>query len=457
MAKVFPFKPLTYDPVKAGALEKVVTQPYDKISGGMQERYYAANEFNLVRIILGKQFPSDTEIDNVYTRAGKYFREWIALGVLRQGDRPGFYAYSQEYELPGSPGTRLTREGFIGLGLLEDYSSGIVYPHEQTLSGPKEDRLKLLRQTRAHFGQIFMLYSDPRHATDALLKEVSSRKPDIRVVDEFEVVHSLWRIEDPGMLHAIQRQMEDMQLIIADGHHRYETALNFRDECRASRSDPGSRSPAGEPASFEKVMMTFINMENPGLTILPTHRLVSNLPGFGMKDFLMRLQEFFSLVGFKFFTPQERETKFQEFRHELREVGKDVRTLGLRVAGTPNFYLLKLKGTLNLQRLLPEVPELQRGGDVVLLHKIILEKCLGISDEEVRSEKHIRYVREFEEASQAIEKGEAQLAFFLNPTPIEQVREIAFAGQRLPQKSTDFYPKLLSGLTIYRLDEQDPG
>ncbi len=448
MARVYPFRAWMYDPAQVGDLSTVLTQPYDKITAEMQERYYAAGEFNLARIIRGKTFPTDTAEANVYTRAHEAFQDWIHRGILRRLDAPAFFAYFQEFEAPDSPGIRRVRQGLIGLGKLEDYSSGIVFPHEHTLSAPKEDRLNLLRRTRAHFGQIFMLYSDPTRAVDRLLREKSeSAPPRVRVVDEYGVVHSLWPIQDAPAIQAIQQAMRDQRLIIADGHHRYETALRFRDECRADAA-----SSAGDLNAPDQVMMTFVNMDSEGLTVLPTHRLVDNLPDFDFKEFIVKAQQLFNLTGFKFFTLDEKQRKFREFLHELREVGAVIPTIGLRAAGTSNFYLMKLKGTLNLSQLLPEVSERQRALDVVILHKVILERCLGISAEDIRAEKNLRYVREAAEALAGVDHQEAQLCFFLNPTPISQVREIAIAGEQLPQKSTDFYPKMLSGLTIYPLD-----
>lgn len=447
MPKIFPFAALTYDPRKVGGLDKVVTQPYDKISDEMRERYYAASPFNLTHIIRGKTLPTDNDAENVYTRAARYLSEWRASGILHASERPALFAYFQDYEIPGLPGVRKVRKGFIGLGKIEDYSAGVVFPHEQTLSTPKEDRLRLLRATRTHFGQIFMLYSDPEAIVDSLLDPVAADDALIQVTDEYGAVHTVWRIEDPDLVTEIQRQMADKKLIIADGHHRYETALTFRNECRQA----GRQRPEETPG-YEKVMMTFVNMESSGLTILPAHRLMVNFPNFEMKSFIQRAQELFNLAGFKFFTPDEKRDKLEEFRQELREVGQVIPTIGLRVAGTSNFYLMKLKSTLNLQELLPGFSERQQKLDVVILHKLILERCLGISEEDVRAERYLRYVREFEAGLEAVDKNEAQMCFFLNPTRIEQVRDIALAGERLPQKSTDFYPKLLSGLTLYSLD-----
>ncbi|MDD5544483.1 MAG: DUF1015 domain-containing protein [Acidobacteriia bacterium] len=446
MARIAPFRALMYDPHLVGDLAQVVTQPYDKISDAMRERYYAANEYNLVRIILGKSLPNDSEHTNVYTRGQEYLNDWIASGVLKRIPKPAFFAYDQTYEVPGEPAVYRTRKGLIGLGHLEDYSSGTVFPHEDTLSGPKEDRLRLLRATRTHFGQIFMLYSDPAHSVSAALQPLRQEKPPLEITDEYRVKHSLWPVEEASLIQSLQKVFAHKQLIIADGHHRYETTLNFRNECRANMGTTGPDAP------HEWVMMTFINLDDEGLTILPTHRLVVNLPKFDMKEFIVRAQELFNLVGFKFFSQEEKHRKFEEFRRELKWVGEVTPTLGLRAATTSNFYLMKLKATVNLQALLPELSEGQRKLDVIILHRLILEHCLGITVEDVRAEKYIRYVREMEAGLEAVDQKKAQMCFLLNPTRIDQVRDIALAGGRLPQKSTDFYPKLLSGLTMYSLD-----
>src|SRR5579884_2848160 len=225
MARVFPFQPYRYAP-KAGPADNLVTQPYDKISPAMQARYLALSPHNLVRIILGERFEGDGAGNNVYTRAAQYLNDWIQDGILQRDPTPSFYAYTQEFEVPDT-GERLTRKGFIGLGAVEDYSQGTVHRHEQTLSGPKQDRMELLRHTHAHFGQIFMLYPDAELSVDRLLEEETTREPDATVLDEDDAVHRLWRVSDPAKTAGIQRHMADKKLLIADGHHRYETALAF--------------------------------------------------------------------------------------------------------------------------------------------------------------------------------------------------------------------------------------
>lgn len=411
MAKIYPFRGLRYAPGKV-PIEKVVTQPYDKISKEMQDRYYASHPNNIIRIVLGKTSPEDSATDNVYTRAAQYLKEWRAAGALEQLAEPAFFAYFQRFTIPGTSEVRV-RKGFVGLGRLEDYSKKIVFPHERTLTGPKKDRLELLRHTRTHFEQIFMLYDDSAQRTDRALEEVSARKADIQVDDEFGVQHTLWVVMDPKIVAFIQNEMDDKKLIIADGHHRYETALAYRDEMR------------GEKGS-DRMPMTFFNMSRPALTILPTHRVVSNLPGFDPKILFERAAEFFDSA--------------------------DGDGIIIRVFTDGKLSSLRLKSTLNLGELMPDLSEKQRTLDVVVLHRLLLEKCLGITEEAVKKESHLTYVRESEAALKAVREGRAQVAFLLNPTRLEQMRDIAYEGNVMPQKSTDFYPKVLSGLMMYSLD-----
>src|ERR1700689_466647 len=218
MAKIFPFQPYRYGP-SAGPLSSLVTQPYDKITPEMQARYLALSPFNLVRVILGERLASDSPAGNAYTRAAGYLKDWIARGTLVREAEPCLFAYFQDFQVPDT-GERLSRRGFIGLGGVEDYSAGVVYRHEQTLSGPKRDRLELLRHTHAHFGQIFMLYPDPQREIDRLLEESARVQPTAAVTDEYGAEHRVWKISDPARIEAIRGLMDDKKLLIADGHHR---------------------------------------------------------------------------------------------------------------------------------------------------------------------------------------------------------------------------------------------
>jgi uncharacterized protein (DUF1015 family) len=406
LATVKPFQPFRYT-AKAGDPANLLTQPYDKISPQMHARYLAASPYNLVRIILGEKREFDNETENVYTRAAHYLDDWIREGVLAQDAAPGFYAYSQEFAVPDS-GERLTRQGFIGLGKLEDYSANVVYRHEQTLTGPKKDRRELLNHTLGHFGQIFMLYPDPAGSVDAILSGASTGTPILDVLDEYGARHCQWAIADAAQAAAIQSLMSDKKLLIADGHHRYETALAY------SKDHPEA----------QYVMMTFVNMHAPGLKILATHRVLHGIDPAGFHD---RAKEHWSATAL----------------HSVEELKKALSVLS---PSTVRIGIVTGAGQHLLER--PRV-----GGelDVPVLHQDILGRLLGIGEQDVREEKHIKYVRGIDAAVAEVREGDAEVAFILEPTPIDDMARIAFAGGVMPQKSTDFYPKLLSGVTIYKL------
>jgi uncharacterized protein (DUF1015 family) len=423
MANVYPFRGLRYAPDKV-RIESVVTQPYDKISKEMQERYYDLDPHNIIRIILGKAGESDSAENNVYTRAADYLRDWRAAGIFQPLDAASFLVYFQKFTIPGTTEARV-RKGFIGLGRLEDYSRKIVFPHERTLSGPKQDRLQLLRHTRTHFEQIFMLYEDPEQRIDKSMDEIAQRSPDIEATDEFGVTHLLWIENRPKLLDFIQTEMEGKKLIIADGHHRYETALAYRDEMRATGVGNSSH------AAHERMPMTFFNMNSPGLTILPTHRVLSRLSDFSAAAMLQKAAECFDVSD----APSDSEG----FRAALKKSGDSRITIGACTAERQVLLALKPSFSISL--------------DVVALHQLLIERCLGISEEAVKKESYIAYLRDFAAAVDAVRNGSAQVAFLLNPTRIEQMREIAYRGEVMPQKSTDFYPKVLSGLIMYSLDE----
>lgn len=448
MAQVFPFRAYRYKPGVA-PFERVLTQPYDKISPAMQEKYYAADQHNLITVEKGRVYPNDSRENNVYTRAASALREWINKGAVEQDAVPAFYAYTQEYGVPGSDLKR-TRRGFIGAGKLEEYSAGVIFRHEQTLSGPKADRLELLRNTRTHTGQLFMLYSDPHLRVDQILKETEgSGPPATQMTDEYGVVHRLWPISDQGKIEAIQQHMAEQKLVIADGHHRYETSLNFRNEMR---TQAGKIVP---DAAYERSMMTFINTQSEGLTILPTHRVVANLPDFSFSAVLRFLEPWFSSEIISFQNEEERRQAREKFLSKLT-AGKAERTIGaypIADGGRGAFYLLRLRPGADLSQLLPGLSANQRELDVVLLHQGILEPALGITPHAVASEANLSYEREAGAAIEAVDKGSAQVAFLLNPVGIELMMRVATAGEVMPQKSTDFYPKLLSGITMYRMEE----
>jgi uncharacterized protein (DUF1015 family) len=412
MAKILPFQAYRYTQ-KAGPPGDLVTQPYDKISPEMRARYLSLSPYNLVRVILGERFPSDSDADNVYTRAARFLNDWISSGILAQEAEPALFACFQEFSCPDT-GERLLRKGFIGLGAVEDYAEGTVYRHEETLSGPKLDRLELLRHTRAHAGQLFMLYPDPRGEIDGILDGVAQAAPLLEVADEYQAIHRLWKISDPELIARIQDLMSDRRLLIADGHHRYETALAFRNQ-----------NPDLEGA--RKVMMTFVNMHSDGLRILATHRVLHSLARFDAGAFLDAAGQRFRLEPLG--SPEALRRAWAEQPGEAIRIG------------------VALAGGLSLL----EAPREPGVLDVRFLHQAVLGDLLGLDEADIREQRHLRYVRGLDAALEQVRSGAAQVAFLLQPVAVSEVARIAFGGGVMPQKSTDFYPKLLSGLTIYRV------
>lgn len=432
MADIRPFRALRYNLQRVSA-SQVVTQPYDKITPKMQEKYYAASPYNLIRIILGLRQDGDNQVESVYTRAADFARKWRDEGLLQFDNEPSIYAYSQTFKAPGG-GKSFQRRGFIALGRVEDYSAKVVYRHEQTLAKPKADRLDLLRATRTHYEQLFLLYEDSGEI-DALL--ATPNEPTIDVTDEYGVVHRVWQFSDIHVLNSVRKKMKDKKLVIADGHHRYETALNYRDERRAKS---GARNPE---APYEFVMMTFVNMNDPGLLVLPTHRVVHSLKSFSFETFKNSSSELFQV--------EELDPGMDSARAAalLSERGrKGMALLGL----TANRALLLHSPKPSTSKYLAGLSARQQSLDVVQLHKCLLEGVLKLSEESIRNQQNLSYLREASEAIEQVRQGKANLAFLMNPCPVQTVRDVAFAGEVMPQKSTDFYPKLLSGLAAYALE-----
>jgi uncharacterized protein (DUF1015 family) len=419
MAKVFPFQPYRYTP-KAGAAADLVSQPYDKIPDELQQQYYNASPYNVIRFIKGRPEASDNGTNNVYTRAAKTLEQWIAEGILAQDAEPGFYPYFQQFEHPDT-GETLVRKGFIGLFQLEEYEARVMHRHELTHSGPKLDRLQLSRHTHASFEQLFTLYDDPDFVIDGHLDESAKTEP-LLTANEGSIVHRVWRISDPAAVAEIQAAMDDKKLLMADGHHRYETALTF---FRENPSLPGAR----------KVMMTFVNMRGSGLVVLATHRILDGLPGFDAAALLERAKESFNV---------ERLDSPEALQNKLDAAPADASAIGGVFANAPGAYVFTARDRA------AGANATAASLDVAVLHQQLLGKALGISEEDVRELKNIRYVRGFQPAVEEVRSGNAQAAFLLRPVEADKVAEIAFAGGVMPQKSTDFYPKLLSGLTMYR-------
>jgi uncharacterized protein (DUF1015 family) len=472
MARIYPFRALRYNPAVA-RVEDCVTQPYDKITPSMQAAYYARSPYNLVRIILGlPELFDEPGVNDIYTRAARDFAEWRRSGVLAPEPEPCLFAYAQRFTVPGT-GQTVERRGLIALGAVSPYSEGIVFRHEQTHTRARTDRLNLLRATRAHFGQIFMLYADPAFTVESLLFAASGEAesiPEIDVTDEFGVQHRVWKIDEPSIINKVQSALADKKLIIADGHHRYETALAYAAEHAPARSTGGpdgasaasseagtQAAPGGSttpPYPEAAVMMTLVNMEtppdqSPGLHILPTHRIVRGLPSFDAAALPQKLKQLCTRVEPIAVDPGNA-TALLIALQQATEAAPTFATVLLAV--TRNAVWALTIDSAERDRALPDVPPRRRRLDMVVLHEGILAQVLGVSGDAVKAGEYVTYAREAADALAPVLSGDAQIAFLVHPVTLEQLRSNTFAGEVMPQKSTDFYPKLLSGLAIYALD-----
>jgi uncharacterized protein (DUF1015 family) len=425
----------------------VVTQPYDKIDTAMQDRYYAASPYNLIRVILGRKFLTDTEDGpNVYTRAAATLNDWRNEGILTEEAEPALYGYSQTYTVPGTSEVR-ERRGFIGLGQLHDYADKVVYRHEQTFPRHKSDRLALFKATRAYCEQIYMLYSDPTFTAEKAIFERGAA-PDLEITDEYNVLHRVWKLTDPSLITQVLSAMSARWLLIADGHHRYETSTTYMHERAAELGIDEKAEPkldgAGlpQPAFPEQaMMMTFVNMEAPGITILPTHRVASGLADFTTASFLEAAKSWLNIEELaKSSTPEALTQKLAA-------------TTGVAfIAHTADGNYLLTPKPEAIAPLLANLSPRQATLDVTQLHKVVIEKLLGLDEETVRAGNNIRYYREASESVDRVLSSKADVAFLIKPVTLDQMKDISLNLEVMPQKSTDFYPKLLSGLAMYTLD-----
>lgn len=472
--RIYPFRALRYNTGKV-SLEKVVTQPYDKISPAMQQGYYDASPYNLVRVILGKRFDADTDTENVYTRAAADLKKWREEGVLAEENEPAIYGYAQRYTVPGTDEVR-ERRGFICLGHLYDYDQHVVYRHEQTLAKPKSDRLNLFKATRTYCEQIYMLYSDPSFSVEKLIfgnaGGQATTPPDQSVTDEYGVVHMLWKVTDPHVLSLIVGAMQDKKLIIADGHHRYETSTAYARERAAElglpdstrpvaheTESPSNRADEGEallpkPAFPEAaMMMTLVNMDAPGITILPTHRVVFGLKNFSVAEFLKKAEPYFEVKKLETAAKSEGNTDAEalDSAKEILAPLNATNGTAMIAATAEGNYLLTAKPEA-IKQALEGISPKQQQLDVVQLHALVLEKLLGLTQESIRQQENLRYLRSASDAVAQVAKGEADVAFLIKPVTLDQLKDVSLSLEVMPQKSTDFYPKLLSGLAFYALD-----
>lgn len=435
MVDILPFRGVRYDPAPAGGdLSKLVAPPYDVISPAEQAALYEKHPANVVRLILGRE-------GDKYAQAARLFREWLASGVLKADDEPALYVYHQTFDDPATGEPAPERIGLICLLKLEDYRTGRVLPHEKTLTGPKTDRLELLRATEAQFESIYGLYPDPDRAVESFLREYDDRETVIERVDALiGSSHRIERITDSNA-HAVLRDLlADAPVFIADGHHRYETALTYRDEVRAAHPDVTEDTLI--PADY--ILITLTAFEDEGLLVLPTHRLVRNVPNERIAALPDALAARFTLSG------SAPDTVEAEIAAQAA-AGK----VAFGVVLPPNQVHLAVLNEAADEAAGPGSPSAERL-PVSLLGSLILDGCLGIDAAAVAAGGQVSYTRESAEAIRAVEHGESQAAFLLGRPTVGEIKDVSLAGDVMPQKSTFFFPKLLSGLVLRDLKADDP-
>ena len=442
MAIVSPFRGIHYDVGKVGDLSEVVAPPYDVISPEEQNQLHLRNLRNIVWIDFGLEEEDDGPSENKYTRAAGYYRLWQSEGTLVRDAAASLYYYEQEFSLPGRGVT--VRKGFLGALRLSDFGEGKVFPHEKTHSRPKEDRLSLMRATQAHMSPIFALYSDPADQVASALIGKVRRAPDFLATDDLGVKHRVWTVDDPTVLAAIARQMSDKKIFIADGHHRYETALAFRDEMRKKH---GMR----EEAAYEHVLMFLCNMDDEGIVILPTHRGVHSLAGFTEDSFAETVRSVLPM--------ETRKGSPEDAMRAVATAGREGKAIAWS-AGGDRFHLITFPDFPRFcEERLSGFPDSLRMLDVVMLHGFLFEQILGITPEAVTAGQHVKYYKDPAIAAADLAGGSIQAVFFLNPVTVEEFRDVCLSGHVCPQKTTFFYPKILTGLLIHsaRGDETLPG
>lgn len=441
MVNISPFRGLRYNPNLSCDLSMVVSAPYDRIDDDAQDAYYELSPYNVVRIIRGLHTDRDHAGNNVYTRANCYKQTWLAEGALLQDPEPVLYVLEQQFSTPD--GEMHIRRGLTAALRLTRFEEGEVLPHEHTLRGPKVDRLNLTVATETSWGHIFLLYPDEMSSVNGLLQPfLDSHMPAIvqDQVVEPDVEQNFWVVNDPEVVNGVVDAMQSLgPVIIADGHHRYETALGYRDDMREQHPD------APHDAAFNYVLATFVSMSDPGLVVLPTHRLIHSYDAMSSQALIQALTPTFEV---------ETMSDYQTLRGAMADADSEHPRFGLYDG---RYLLLTLKRYDEVERLVPNRDPNFQHLDVTVLHELVLEHVMGLSKESVARRENINYLRDVDAGMEAVDVGEANFLFMLNPTRMNQIQACTEAGERMPQKSTDFYPKVISGMVALPLERTIDG
>ncbi len=440
MAKIIPFRGILYNPDKIQDISKVMTPPFDVISKQEQDEYYESHPQNMIRLILGRTTENDTSDNDWHTRAADSLSQWVSDDILVQDDLQSFYLTSVEFPMENR---MVTRFGMIALVGLEPFENGIVLPHERTFSRVKSERLELMKKCHTNFSPIFSLYSDDNGILNTVKSAIDGKTPDMDFTDNFDHRHKLWRVTDPDVHKYVTEAMKDKRIFIADGHHRYETALNYKrwvSETNSGFSD-------NHPANY--VMMYLCSMEDPGMVILPAHRLLMDVPSSKISELTENARIYFDIQLFSF-----EENGYEKARDEFISAlisNNSTNTVGVFIKDMSEFYLLKLKPDVMETLFSNEIPEALIDIDVTVLTRLIFMEILGFDNARLDNDKLISYSSIAKKAVEAVNAGDCDVAFILNPTKIEQVKKIAEQGLIMPRKATYFYPKVITGQVINKL------
>jgi len=440
MAEIIPFKGILYNPDKINDFAKVITPPFDVISKKDQQNFYESHPNNIIRLILGKSGHNDTIHNNRYTRAADQFNNWLSDGIMIQDTKPAFYLTAIDFSFENK---KVTRYGLIALIRIEPFEKGVVLPHEKTFSGVRSERLELMKACRANLSSIYSLYADCNHVFGLLREAALKNEPDLNFTDDSGILHRLWRITDANLHRHVFDSMKDSSIFIADGHHRYETALKYREYL--SENDPDFTE--DHPANY--VMMYLCNMEDPGLIILPAHRLLTGVEDSGLDTLIRKAEDYFDIktIAYKEETFEKAQ---EEFISDLKsDASKNI--IGVFMKNRREFYLCTLKPNVMEQKFSTVLSESIRNIDVTVLTRLIFMEIFGFDRERLDNDKLIGYSSIAEEAVEKVNAGKYDIAFILNPTRIEQVRRIAEEGLIMPRKATYFYPKVIVGQVLNKL------
>ena len=430
--EIKPLNAIVYNQEKVNMTD-VIAPPYDVISDKYRDELEARSEYNFVKLILANNSTDLNDENNRYNEAFKNYQKWLDEGVLVKTDKPCILYVIQNYEKNGK---KITRKGFIAHNRIEDFSTKNILPHEYTMGGPKEDRLNLTKKCKANFSQVFLVYSDPEKQIENAIDY--TQKPFIDVTDDLGVQNIVYKIDDEKTIELIQKVLSDKTCLIADGHHRYETAMNYRNFVNASDEN--------DPTKF--VMSYFTNLED-DLLIFPTHRILTRW----VEPYVLleKVKKYFDVEDFTFDGKNKKEVK-AKFLQTIEDESKNQISMGLYMKNVNKFYLLKLRENVNDILNEYEVPEVLKSLDLIVLHKAIISKELGYTQEEQMAQDGILYIKQEDEAFDMVDMGKAEASFIMAYPKIQDIKRISEAGERMPQKSTYFYPKLLSGIVINPLD-----